>query len=168
MIDIENLYKWHEEYKELEYQQAILELIDAKKADFLERLERCKNDIKTLKKSLNEKTIKNYATDIFKISDEHYQIIFVGDIHTIPQELIGPAKRYDSIDEIYKKLTDGRFSEEQNEALVKYGVTGFKDLQYEYKKQFGYFLDIKIKEEYVGNMEEKITIQINLFTKLWL
>lgn len=170
MIDIEKLYKWHEEHKELEKQRQQQELIKQKIDCFIKKLELCRTDIKALKNALNEKTIKEYASDINHLSEDMYQIVFSDYPCQLPHELIQPVKRYCAALSYYNNITDGRLTEEQNKELSNLAVTHFKKLQEEYKQKIGYYLDMNFVEEpnTSNSYDEKITLVFNLSSELWV
>jgi hypothetical protein len=173
MIDIEKLYKWHEEHKELEKQRQQQELIKQKIDCFIEKLELCRTDIKALKNALNEKTIKEYASDIKHLYEDMYQIVFsdyLCQLPQVPHELIQPVKRYCEIQSYYNNITDGRLTKDQNKELSNLAVTHFKKLQEEYKQKIGYYLDMNfIEEQSASNSyDTKITLVFNLSSELWV
>lgn len=170
MIDIEKLYKWHEEHKELEKQRQQQELIKQKIDCFTEKLELCREDIKALKNALNEKTIKNYATSINHLSENMYQIVFSNYPCQLPHELIQPVKRYCAALSYYNNITSGRLTEEQIKELGDLAVTHFKKLEEEYKKEIGYYLDMNYIEEQSpsNSYDTKITLVFNLSSELWI
>ncbi len=170
MIDIEKLYKWYEEDKELKKQRQLQELIKQKIDCFTEKLELCREDIKALEKALNEKTIKEYASDINHLSENMYQIVFTDYPCKLPHELIQPVKRYCTALRYYNNITNGRLTEEQNKELLNLAVTSFKELQEEYKQKIGYYLDMNLVEEprTSNSYDTKITLVFNLSSELWI
>lgn len=170
MLDIEKLYKWHEEHKELEKQRQQQELIKQKIGCFSKKLELCRADIKALKSALNEKTIKEYASDINHLSETIYQIVFSDIPCQLPHELIQPVKRYCAALNYYNHIVDGRLTEEQNKELIDLAAASFKELQEEYKQKIGYYLDMNFVEEpsTSNSYDTKITLVFNLSSELWV
>lgn len=146
MLDLQKVYNDRLEIQDLERQKEFSEIIKHKQNDLLKAFESVKNDIKTLKNELTEKNIKNYAFEMVKADNNHFTVTFFDQESECMYKLINPAQRFSEFRLKVKNITDGRLDLELNDRLVQFAQKYFNEIQNQYKKIFGYHLNLSYIE----------------------
>lgn len=142
MLNLQKVYNDRLEIQDLERKKEFEEIIKHKQNDLLKAFEVVKNDIKTLKNELTEQNIKNYAFEIVKGDSNNFAVTFFDQESDCMYKLINPAQRFSNFWQKVKNIKDDRLDQELNDRLVQFAIKQFNNIQNQYKKIFGYYLNL--------------------------
>ena len=146
MLDLQKVYADRLEIQDLERKKEFEEIIKHQQSDLLKTFEDVKNDIKTLKDVLTEQNIKNYAFEMVKVDNNRFTVTFFDQESECMYKLINPAQHYDHFLKKVENIQDGRLDQELNDQLVLFAQKYFNEIQNQYKKVFGYYLNLSYLE----------------------